>query len=60
MKSGEFGPTTPEAIYSRGVVCACASRFPEAIAAFELYTRNWPQLARQREVKKNLAHVAPD
>jgi tetratricopeptide (TPR) repeat protein len=47
-------PDDPEAIYSRGVVCACASRFPEAIAAFELYTRNWPQLARQREVKKTL------
>ena len=47
-------PDDPEAIYSRGVVCACASCFPEAIAALELYTRNWPQLARQRKVKQAL------
>ena len=47
-------PVDPEVIYSRGVTCACASRFPDAIAAFELYTRNWPQLASQWEVKQTL------
>ena len=47
-------PDDPEAIYSRGVTCACASRFPEAIAAFELYKRNWPQLAHQHNVQHSL------
>ena len=47
-------PVDPDVIYSRGVTCACSSRFVEAIAALELYTRNWPQPARQREVKQTL------
>jgi tetratricopeptide (TPR) repeat protein len=47
-------PVDPEVIYSLGVVCACASRFPEAIGAFELYARNCPKLARQRYVKQTL------
>jgi len=47
-------PVDPDIIYNRGVTCACASRLPEAIAAFEQYTRNWPKLARQREVKQTL------
>jgi len=47
-------PDDPETIYNRGVICACASRLPEAIAAFELYMRRWPQLARQREVQHTL------
>jgi tetratricopeptide (TPR) repeat protein len=47
-------PGESEAIYNRGVICACASRFPEAVAAFELYMRNWPDLARQREVQFTL------
>jgi len=47
-------PGDPEIIYSRAVIYACASRVNEAIAVFELYTRNWPQLARQRKVKQAL------
>jgi len=47
-------PDESEAIYNRGVICACASRFPETVAAFELYMRNWPDLARQREVQHTL------
>jgi tetratricopeptide (TPR) repeat protein len=47
-------PVDPDVIYNRGVTCACACRFPEAIAAFELYTHNWPKLARKREVQQTL------
>lgn len=47
-------PGESEAIYNRGVICACASRFPEAKAAFELYTRNWPNLSHQRKVQLTL------
>ena len=47
-------PIDPDIIYNRGVTCACASRVPEAIAAFEQYTHNWPKLARQRDVKQTM------
>lgn len=47
-------PDDPDTLYSRGVTCACAARFPEAIATFELYTRRQPEQARQREVKQTL------
>jgi len=50
-------PDYPEALYSRGVTCACASRFPEAISAFELYTRCWPDLARQNEAQHTLSKL---
>ncbi|MBA4379667.1 MAG: hypothetical protein C0393_03095 [Anaerolinea sp.] len=47
-------PDDPEALYSRGVTCACAARIPQAITIFELYTRRHPEQARQREVKQTL------
>ena len=50
----QMQPIDPEVTYSRGVTYACASRFSEAIAAFESYRLNWPQLARQREIKQTL------
>lgn len=50
----QIQPIAPDTVYSRGVTCACASRFPEAIAAFELFTHNWPKLARHREIKQTI------
>lgn len=44
-------PGDPDIVYSRGVTCACASHFPEAITAFEMFASRWSQQARQREVK---------
>lgn len=46
------GPDDPDTFHSRGVTYACAARLPEAIAAFELYTRRWPKQARQQETRK--------
>jgi len=48
-------PVDPEITYSRGVTYACASRFSEAVIAFESYKLNWPKLAHQREVKQTLS-----
>lgn len=50
-------PADPETLYSRGVTCACAARLPEAIAAFEQFTRRWPPLARQRQVRRTLRYL---
>jgi tetratricopeptide (TPR) repeat protein len=52
-----YDPDDPETVYSRGVTLACAARFPEAIAAFELFTRRWPKLARQRETRQTLRQL---
>ncbi len=43
-------PDDPEIVYNRGVVCGCAARLPEAIAAFESFARRWPEQARKREI----------
>ena len=37
----QMQPVDPEVTYSRGVIYGCASRFSEAIAAFESYRLNW-------------------
>jgi tetratricopeptide (TPR) repeat protein len=44
-----FAPADPDILHSRGVILACASRIPEAIATFERFARRWPKAARQRE-----------
>jgi tetratricopeptide (TPR) repeat protein len=52
-----YAPDDPDALYSRGVTYACAARFPEAIAALELFTRRWPRQARQRETRKTIRQL---
>jgi len=50
-------PDDPDTLHSRGVIYACAARIPEAIAAFELFARRWPRLARQRETRKAIRQL---
>ena len=47
-----YAPDDPDTLHSRGITYACAARLPEAIAAFELYTRRWPKRARHQETRK--------
>ncbi|MBU0490261.1 MAG: tetratricopeptide repeat protein [Chloroflexi bacterium] len=47
-----WAPDDPDLLHSRGVVYACAARIPEAIAAFELFARRWPRLARQQDTRE--------
>ena len=50
-------PDDPDITHSRGVIYACAARIAEAIAAFELFARRWPRLARQRETRKAIRQL---
>jgi tetratricopeptide (TPR) repeat protein len=50
--AARFAPDDPDMLHSRGVVYACAARFPEAITAFEEFARRWPTQARQQETRK--------
>jgi tetratricopeptide (TPR) repeat protein len=52
-----YAPDDPDTIHSKGVIYACAARIPEAIAAFELFARRWPKLARQRETRKAIRQL---
>lgn len=47
-------------LYNRGILCACAGRVQEAIAAFETFGRRWPREARKLEIRnalKKLRHI---
>jgi len=50
-------PDDPTILHSRGVVCACAGRVPEAIAAFERYAHRSPRQARQHETRKAIRQL---
>ena len=52
-----YAPDDPETIHDRGVIYACAACIPEAIAAFELFARRWPKLARRRETRKAIRQL---
>jgi len=52
-----YAPDDPDTLYSQGIAYGCAARIPEAIAAFELFARRWPRLARQREVRETLRQL---
>ena len=56
-EAGRYAPDDPDTLHSRGVVYACAARIPEAIAAFKLFARRWPKLARQRETRKAIRQL---
>jgi len=51
-QAAAYAPQDPDIMHSRGVICGCAARFAEAIAAFETLARRWPQQGRRYEVKK--------
>ena len=52
-----YAPDDPDTIHSRGVAYACAARIPEAMAAFKLFARRWPKLARQHETRKAIRQL---
>jgi tetratricopeptide (TPR) repeat protein len=52
-----FAPTDPDILHSRGVILACASRIPEAIAAFKRFARRWPKAARQYEAREAIRQL---
>jgi len=52
-----YAPDDPDTIHDRAVTYACAARVPEAIAAFKLFARRWPKLARRRETRKAIRQL---
>lgn len=52
-----YAPDDPDILHSRGITYACAARFPEAIAAFELLSRRWPQQARSWKVQESIRQL---
>lgn len=49
-----LAPGSPDTVHDRGVIYACSGRISEAIDAFSLYARRWPQQARRLETSNAL------